>query len=105
MKMRDGSTDTEGREMAVFEEPVRAHLSLDPWWDRLTVIRFGSVWDGQPDGCVGQLASDERLLFLFEEPGGPAIGFMVHEPHEFDPEESSDPLVWEGPRFEVPLLA
>jgi hypothetical protein len=92
------------REMAVYEEPVRAHLSLDPWWDLLTVIRFGSVWDGPPDGCVGQLASDERLLFLFKEPAGPVIGFTVSEPHEFDPRETFDPTVWEGARFEVPLL-
>ena len=55
-------------------------------------------------GAFGQLASDERLLFLFEEPGGPVIGFMVDEPHEFDPEEISDRLVWDGARFEVPLL-
>jgi predicted Zn-dependent protease len=91
-------------EMVVYDEPVRAHLSLDPWWDQLTVIRFGSVWDGQPDGCVGQLASDERLLFLFEEPDEPVIGFMVCEPDEFHPEGVSDPLVWDGARFEVPLL-
>jgi hypothetical protein len=102
--MSPDRTHQDQREMAVYEEPVRAHLSLDPWWDRLTVIRFGSVWDGQPEGCFGQLVSDERLVFLFEEPGGPVIGFMVGEPHEFDPEEISDPTVWEGARFEVPLL-
>jgi hypothetical protein len=102
--MGENETDREGREVAVYEEPVRAHLSLDPWWELLTVIRFGSVWDGQPEGCVGQLESDERLFFLFEESGGPVIGFTVGEPHEFDPEESSDPLVWDGARFEVPLL-
>ena len=103
MSHEDRERDPTAR-WSVYEEPVRAHLSLDPWWDRLTVIRFGSVWDGQPEGWFGQLASDERLLFLFEEPGGPVIGFMVDEPHEFDPEEVSDPLVWDGARFEVPLL-
>ena len=97
-------TDRDQREMTVYEEPVRAHLSLDPWWEQLTVLRFGSVWDGQPEGCVGQFAADERLLFLLEEPDGPAIGFMVSGPHEFEPDQFSDPLIWEGPRFEVPVL-
>ena len=101
--MHNQHADRDSR-MLLSEKPVRAHLSLDPWWDLLTVTEFGSVWDGQPDGCVGQFASDERLLFLFAEPGGPVIGFTVGEPHEFDPEEIPDPLVWGGARFEVPLL-
>jgi hypothetical protein len=103
-QMTEGSPSEIQHEMVVYEEPVRAHLSLDPWWDRLTVIRFGSVWDGQPEGCLGQLASDERLLFLFAEPGGPSIGFMVLEPHEFEPEAISDPLIWDGARFDVPVV-
>ncbi len=68
------------------------------------MIRFGSVWDGQPEGCVGRLAEEERLLFLFDEPGGPVIGFMVCEPHEVEPEGVSNPLVWDGARFDVPML-
>ncbi len=102
--MTEHRPDQIHHEMTVYEEPIRAHLSLDPWWEQLTVIRFGSVWDGQPEGCFGQHASDERLLFLFEEPGGPPIAFMVKEPHEFDPQQISDPLVWDGARFEVPVL-
>ena len=102
MSQRDA--DQHQREMTVYEEPVRAHLSLDPWWERLTVIRYGSVWDGQPDGCVAQVASEEYVLFLLEEPAGPVIGFMVNAPHEFDAEGSSDSLIWDGAHFEVPLL-
>ena len=90
--------------MTVYEEPVAAHLTLDPSWDRLSVIEFGSVWDGQPDDHSGQLASDERVLFLFDGPGGTVIGFMVGEPHGFDPEELEDRELWEAPRFAVPLL-
>jgi hypothetical protein len=90
--------------MTVYEKPVSAHLTLDPEWDRLSVIEFGSVWDGQPDEFSGRLSSDERVIFLFGGPGGPVIGFMVHQPHDFDPEEFEDRELWERPRFAVPLL-
>jgi hypothetical protein len=60
--------------------PVAAHLTLDPEWDRLSVIEFGSVWDGQPDDHFGALSSDERLQVLFRQAGGPVSGFMVHQP-------------------------
>lgn len=45
--MHNEHADRESREMVLREKPVKAHLSLDPWWDQLTVIEFGSVWDGQ----------------------------------------------------------
>lgn len=94
---RDETSQQEPRQGVVFEEPIAAHLSLDAGWDQLTVIEFGSVWDGQPDEQCGQLVSDERLLFLFREPGGPVIGFMVREPHEFEAETLDDPELWERP--------
>lgn len=103
--MSHGETDRrEAREMWVYDEPVASHLSLDPEWDRLTVIRFGAVWDGQPDELSGEFASDERVGFLFSEPGGPVIAFIVKEPHEFDPLAFEDRELWEGPRFNVPLI-
>lgn len=86
-------------------DPIRAHLSLDPEWDQLTVLEFGTVWDGQPDDYCGELESDERICLLLREPKeGPVIGFIVREPHEFDPEAIDEEVLWSGPRFEVPVL-
>lgn len=85
-------------------------LSLDPAWDRLTVIEYGSVWDGQLPEEFGALEEDERVQFLLraDEDGevdeGSVIALMVHEPFDVDPAEIDADEFWEGPRFDVPLL-
>ena len=83
---------------------VPAHLTVDPEWDLLTVIEFGSVWDHQPGELQLALEEDERLGFLLRESTGPVIGFMVHEPHDLDPESLESSEVWDGPRFSLPQL-
>ena len=81
-----------------------AHLSLDADWATLTVIEFGSVWDGQPDELTAELAEDDRIGFLLREPEGPVVGFAVHDPHQVDVQAIEAPELWGHPRFSVPLL-
>ena len=104
MTLRDPSATTSTEPIEGSERSPAAHLSLDPTWSRLTVIEFGSVWDGQPDELFVEHPGEERLLFLLSEPGGSIVGFAAHEPHELDPEAFEDPGLWEHPRFNVPLL-
>lgn len=85
-------------------EPVLAHLSLDPVWERLTVIEYGRVWDGQPEELMLHFQDDPELLFLLDEPGGSIVGFTLSEPHDFWPDEHECPEIWESPRFRVPVL-
>ncbi len=84
--------------------PILAHLTLDPALDRLTVIEFGSVWDGQPDEQMLGLEEEERIIFLLREgeKDGPVIGFMIDGPHGFDPEDLDAGQIWDSPRFTVP---
>lgn len=96
--------ETAPREMEAAAEPITAHLSLDAESERLTVVEFGSVWDGQPAEQILQLEGDERLQLLLRSAEGPPIGFMVHEPHRFDPYALGGPEAWRQPRFNVPLL-
>ena len=86
--------------------PILAHLTLDPALDRLTVIEFGSVWDGQPDEQMLGLEEEERIIFLLREgeKDGPVIGFMIDGPHGFDPEDLNAGQIWDSPRFTVPVL-
>jgi len=82
-----------------------AHLTLDPEWDLLTVLEYGAVWDGPDPRRTRGIDGDRRVGFLLRAPRrGPVIGFCVCEPHDVDPDGLEDPEIWDGPRFEVPLL-
>jgi tetratricopeptide (TPR) repeat protein len=83
---------------------VTAHLSLDPVRDALTVMRFGCVWDGQPAAQHAVLEEDERFMFLLDQPDGEVIAFEVRSPHEVDVLSLDAEELWDGPRFDVPVL-
>jgi tetratricopeptide (TPR) repeat protein len=83
--------------------PHPLHLTVDPWWDSLHCLAFGTVSDGitaeqrlVADGC--------ELGFIVADPEqGPVLGFEIWDVSEFElPDE--DPEVWDGPRFTVPRL-
>ena len=85
-------------------EATLAHLSLDPVWQRLTVIEYGRVWDGQPEEEFLYFDGTPSLMFLLDEPDGSIVGFVLNDPHDFWPDEYECPEVWESPRFRVPVL-
>lgn len=104
--MDERSTPDEEIQLSVSDTPVIAHLGLDADLDRLTVIEYGLVWDGQPSTQQLGLEQDDRILFMLREADleSPVVGFMVDRLHEFDPRQIEDFAVWEGPRFKVPVL-
>ena len=106
----DDSTHVSGYEreeidLTRLEGPAGAcHLSLDPAWDQMTVIRYGQVWDGQLPHEYVVLEEDERFLFLLEDGGERAKALIVYEPFTVEPEEMEAAALWEGPRFTVTAL-
>lgn len=79
------------------------HLTVDPWWDTLHCLAFGTVSDGLTEG-QRLIADSGELIFVVEDlEAGPVLGFEILGLSEFElPDE--DPEVWDGPRFEVPRL-
>src|SRR4051812_39636689 len=80
----------------------RLVLSVDTGADRLSAIEFGSVDDGQPD--EHWLGLSEHVGFLMASPFGPVIGFVVNDFTELDLDDEEHEAMWNGPRFEVPVL-
>ncbi len=83
-------------------ERPRLFLSRDVHWDRLSAIEFGSVDDGQPD--EHWLGLSEQVGFLLASPFGPPIGFVVNDFSELDLDDEEHEELWDGPRFDVPVL-
>ena len=82
--------------------PEPLHLSYDVVeLDFLSAIEFGAVLDGKPDDEVVWV--DEHLRYLLRAPEGPAIGFELDGVSAYDL-DSAGAEVWEGPRFDVPVL-
>ncbi|MBA3327659.1 MAG: tetratricopeptide repeat protein [Solirubrobacterales bacterium] len=86
---------------AVTSDPL--HLTVDPWWDSMHCLAFGTVSDGIADG-QRLVADSGQLAFVVADPeAGPVLGFEIIDMSEFElPEE--DPELWDGPRFTVPRL-
>jgi tetratricopeptide (TPR) repeat protein len=84
---------------------IPLHLSLDPWWDALTLIAYGRCDDGLPPEQTPECDEDERLEYLLAAPlEGPVIGFRLQQPWDVNPESLESDEVWDGPRFDVPVL-
>ena len=79
------------------------HLTVDPWWDKLHCLAFGTVSDGLIEG-QRLIAESGDLIFVVQDPEvGPVLGFEILGLSQFElPDE--DPEVWDGPRFSVPRL-
>jgi hypothetical protein len=83
--------------------PHPLHLTVDPWWDSLHCLAFGTVSDGLT--AEQRLVADSGdLVYIVADPVcGPVLGFEIWDLSEFElPEE--DPEIWDGPRFQVPRL-
>lgn len=80
----------------------RLYLSRDTGADWLTAIGFGTVDDGQPSEHWSGLS--DLVGFLMGSPFGPVIGFMVKEFTKLDLDDGDHEALWDGPRFEVPVL-
>jgi hypothetical protein len=80
------------------------HLTVDPEWDLIEVLAYGSVTDLIGSDRYVVLVEDHLALVL-----GPALdevtGFVVRGAAKFDVlahEDVED--IWNGPRFRVPVL-
>jgi tetratricopeptide (TPR) repeat protein len=70
--------------------------------DRFIALEYGRVDDGQPPGsCRGV---GESFGFIHDAPGGPVVGFKITDFSRFDAEAPAVAEIWEGPRFDAPLL-
>jgi tetratricopeptide (TPR) repeat protein len=70
--------------------------------DWLIALEFGRVDDAQPrDHWRGV---SESFGFLCESPGGAEVGFKVLDFSAFDPDEPEVAEIWDGPRFDAPVL-
>jgi tetratricopeptide (TPR) repeat protein len=78
------------------------YLSRDINEDWLSAYEFGVVDDGQP--AENWLGLSEQVGFLMASPFGPVIGFCVKEFSELDLDDEDHEAMWNGPRFDVPVL-
>jgi tetratricopeptide (TPR) repeat protein len=83
--------------------PLPLHLTVDPWWDSLHCLAFGTVSDGIT--AEQHLVADAcDLAFVVQDPSaGPVLGFEIWNLSEFELPDD-DPEIWDGPRFCVPRL-
>ena len=70
--------------------------------DWLIALEFGRVDDAQaPENWRGV---SESFGFLHEQPGGPEVGFKILDFSQFDPDAPDVAEIWDGPRFDAPVL-
>src|SRR4051794_7805616 len=74
------------------------YLSRDIAEDWLSAYKFGTVDDGNWMGL------SEQVGFLMASPFGPVIGFCVKDFTEGDLDDEDHEPMWNGPRFDVPVL-
>ena len=81
----------------------RLFVSHDTAYDWLIALEFGRVDDGVP--YENWFVVDAKCAYLLERPvDGRPLGFRVNGFSDFDPEDSARRLLWEGPRFDAPVL-
>lgn len=80
----------------------RLFLNIVSDRDCLIALEYGCVDDGQPpENWVGV---GEDFGYLFDEPGGRALGFLVSDYTSFDAEAPDVAAIWSGARFDAPAL-
>lgn len=82
--------------------PPRLYLNFITELDWLIALEFGRVDDAQPP--ENWRGVSERFGFLCEKPGGREVGFKILEFSRFNPETSDLEELWDGPRFDAPVL-
>lgn len=78
------------------------HLSLDPRFDVLEALAFGTVHDGQPPALLRAARAGLALHYVLSAQPRRTMGFVVREPWACDPH--AEPALFAGPRFAVPVL-
>ena len=77
-------------------------LSYDEHLDWLTLIEFGRVENAQPKDHWRGVS--ESFGYILRHSDGPEIGLKIPDFSAFDPEDPEVAEIWEGPRFDVPVL-
>lgn len=80
----------------------RLYLNFISELDWLIALEFGRVDDAQPPENWHGVS--KQFGFLCERPEGREVGFKVLEFSRFDPEASDSGELWDGPRFDAPVL-
>jgi tetratricopeptide (TPR) repeat protein len=70
--------------------------------DWLIALEFGRVDDGQPS--ENWRGVSDTFGFLRDAPDGSEVGFKIVEFSRFDPDDPAVAEIWEGPRFDAPVL-
>ncbi len=83
---------------------VPLHLTVDPYWDLVEVLAFGSVCDEIGASRYETLVED-RVALVLDEAHETVIGVVVKGWSELeDLEQDGVEGWWDGPRFAVPAL-
>jgi tetratricopeptide (TPR) repeat protein len=80
----------------------RLYLNHDIDFDWLRAVEFGRVTEDQPDDRWIPLSTS--FAYLAEEAGGRIIGFVIEDFPTFDEDGPEVAAIWEGPRFDAPVL-
>jgi tetratricopeptide (TPR) repeat protein len=80
----------------------RLYLNNPAGLDWLIALEFGRVDDGQPS--ENWRGVSEHFGYLHDGPGGPVLGFKVVEYSTFDADDVAVAEIWDGPRFDAPVL-
>jgi tetratricopeptide (TPR) repeat protein len=81
----------------------RLYLSYDVDYDRIAAFEFGRPDDGHPSD--GWRPVSDEFAYLHDPTDGPCVGFLALGFSDLQPEDEGLEGLWEGPRFDVPLLA
>jgi hypothetical protein len=81
---------------------VRLHPTYDREHDVLSVLEYGRVAEGQPDGCWRAVGG--RVLVLHDGVNGPEVGVWVSEASRLDVHAGAVAGLWGHPRFDVPMV-
>ena len=79
------------------------HLTVDPFWELIEVLAYGTVCDLIGSDRYDELVED-RVAYVLDATLLEVIGFVVNDYAELDPLELDVPELWTGPRFHVPVL-
>ncbi len=79
------------------------HLTVDPWWQNIEVLAYGTVCDSlDGDRYVGLI--EDRVALVLDESRTEVTGFVAHKYTDLDDDAIEDPALWEGHRFHIPVL-
>jgi tetratricopeptide (TPR) repeat protein len=80
----------------------RLFISHDADDDLLTALELGRVHEGQPPGSWTGIS--EQVGILHDGPEGRPVGFQVKSFSTLDADAAEHAELWDGPRFDAPVL-